>query len=110
MTKAELVERVADAVGPSVTKRECALMVDAFLDAVKDTLSRVTASSSGASAPSRCGTARPARAAIPEPERRSRFRPVTCRCSSRQGTFAAGWPEGCGVSVTGEALGATGRP
>ena len=29
MTKAELVEQVADAVGPGVTKRECGLMVDA---------------------------------------------------------------------------------
>ena len=40
MTKAELVEQVADAVGPSVTKRECGLMVDAFLDALKDALAR----------------------------------------------------------------------
>ena len=40
MTKAELVEQVADVVGPRVTKRECGLMVDAFLDAVKDALAR----------------------------------------------------------------------
>ncbi len=40
MTKAELVEQVADAVGPSVTTRECGLMVDAFLDALKDALVR----------------------------------------------------------------------
>ena len=40
MTKAELVEQGADAVGPSVTKRECGLMVDAFLDALKDALAR----------------------------------------------------------------------
>ncbi len=40
MTKAELVEQVADAVGPGVTKRECGLMVDAFLDAVKEALAR----------------------------------------------------------------------
>ena len=38
MTKADLVERVADALGPRVTKRDCGLVVDAFLDAVKDTL------------------------------------------------------------------------
>ncbi|MCY3545492.1 MAG: integration host factor subunit beta [Gemmatimonadetes bacterium] len=38
MTKADLVEQVADAVGPRVTKRDCALVVDAFLDAVKDAL------------------------------------------------------------------------
>lgn len=40
MTKADLAERVADAVGPGVTKRECGLVVDAFLDAVKDALAR----------------------------------------------------------------------
>ena len=40
MTKADLVEQVADAVGPRVTKRVCGLVVDAFLDAVKDALAR----------------------------------------------------------------------
>ena len=40
MTKAELVEQVAGAVGPSVTRRECGLMVDAFLDAVKEALAQ----------------------------------------------------------------------
>ena len=40
MTKADLVEQVADAAGPRVTKRECGLVVDAFLDAVKDALAR----------------------------------------------------------------------
>lgn len=40
MTKADLVERVADAVGPRVNKKECGLVVDAFLDAVKDALAR----------------------------------------------------------------------
>ena len=40
MTKADLVEQVTDAVGPGVTKRECGLMVDAFLDAVKAALGR----------------------------------------------------------------------
>ena len=38
MTKADLVEQVADAVGPRVTKKDCGLVVDAFLDAVKDAL------------------------------------------------------------------------
>ena len=40
MTKAGLVEQVADVIGPQVTKRDCGLVVDAFLDAVKDTLAR----------------------------------------------------------------------
>jgi len=40
MTKADLVERIAGAVGPRVTKRDCGLVVDAFLDAVKDALAR----------------------------------------------------------------------
>jgi len=38
MTKADLVEQVAEAVRPRVTKRDCGLLVDAFLDAVKDAL------------------------------------------------------------------------
>ena len=40
MTKADLVEQVAAAVGPQVTKRQCGLVVDAFLDAVKEALAR----------------------------------------------------------------------
>lgn len=40
MTKADLVEQVSDAVGSRVTKRDCGLVVDAFLDAMKDTLAR----------------------------------------------------------------------
>ena len=40
MTKADLVEQVADAVGPRITKRDCGLAVDAFLTAVGDALAR----------------------------------------------------------------------
>ena len=40
MTKADLVEQAAEAVGPRVPKRDCGLVVDAFLDAVKDALAR----------------------------------------------------------------------
>ena len=40
MTKADLVEQVADAIGPRVTKRDCGLLIDAFLDAVQDALAR----------------------------------------------------------------------
>ncbi len=40
MTKADLVERAADAVGPGVIKKDCGLVVDAFLDSVKDALER----------------------------------------------------------------------
>jgi integration host factor subunit beta len=35
MTKADLVEQVAAAIGPGVTKKDCALVVDGFLNAVK---------------------------------------------------------------------------
>lgn len=38
MTKADLVEQVAEAIGPGVTRRECALVVDGFLNAVKHAL------------------------------------------------------------------------
>ena len=40
MTKADLVEQVVDVVGPRVTKKDCGLVVDAFLAAVKDALER----------------------------------------------------------------------
>jgi len=38
MTKADLVEQVADAIGPGITKKDCALVVDGFLNAVKAAL------------------------------------------------------------------------
>ena len=40
MTKADLVEQVAQAIGPGVTKRDCALVVDGFLGAVRQALAR----------------------------------------------------------------------
>ncbi len=40
MTKADLVAQAAVVVGPRVTKKDCGLVVDAFLDAVKDALAR----------------------------------------------------------------------
>lgn len=39
MTKADLVEQVAEAIGPGVTKKDCALVVDAFLNAIKQAMS-----------------------------------------------------------------------
>lgn len=38
MTKADLVEQVAEAIGPGVTKKDCALVVDGFLNAIKRAL------------------------------------------------------------------------
>ena len=35
MTKADLVEQVAEAIGPGITKKDCAMVVDGFLNAVK---------------------------------------------------------------------------
>ncbi|WP_420634774.1 HU family DNA-binding protein [Candidatus Palauibacter sp.] len=35
MTKADLIEQVHDAIGPGVTKKDCAAVVNAFLNAVK---------------------------------------------------------------------------
>ena len=40
MTKADLVEQVAEAIGPGITKKECALVVDGFLNAVKRALAQ----------------------------------------------------------------------
>lgn len=39
MTKADLVEQIAEAIGPGITKKDCALVVDGFLNAVKLALS-----------------------------------------------------------------------
>lgn len=38
MTKADLVEQVANAIGPGITKKDCALVVEGFLNAVKQAL------------------------------------------------------------------------
>jgi len=40
MTKADLVEQVAEAIGPGITKKECALVIDGFLNAVKQALAQ----------------------------------------------------------------------
>ena len=36
MTKADLVEQVADAIGPGITKKDCALVVDGLLNAMTE--------------------------------------------------------------------------
>lgn len=38
MTKADLVEQVYEAIGPGITKKDCAAVVDAFLNAVKQAM------------------------------------------------------------------------
>ncbi len=40
MTKADLVERVAQAIGPRVTKGACKQVIDAFLASVQEALAR----------------------------------------------------------------------
>jgi len=35
MTKADLVEQVYEAIGPGLTKKDCGVVVDTFLNAVK---------------------------------------------------------------------------
>ena len=38
MTKADLVQLASEAIGPGVTKKDCAVVVDAFLNAIKDAM------------------------------------------------------------------------
>ena len=38
MTKAELVQLASEAIGPGITKKDCAVVVDAFLNAIKDAM------------------------------------------------------------------------
>ncbi len=40
MTKADIVDQVATAIGPGLSRNECALVVDGFLNAVKQALAR----------------------------------------------------------------------
>lgn len=40
MRKADLVDQVVDAIGPGVSRTECALVVDGFLNAIKQALAR----------------------------------------------------------------------
>ena len=40
MTKADLVEQVADAIGPPVTKKACKEVIEAFLASVQDAVVR----------------------------------------------------------------------
>ncbi len=40
MTKADLVEQVTNAIGPGITKKDSAMVVDGFLNAVKLALSK----------------------------------------------------------------------
>ena len=39
MTKADLVEQVAEGIGPGITKKDCALVVDGLLNAIKNAMS-----------------------------------------------------------------------
>jgi nucleoid DNA-binding protein len=38
MTKADLVQLASESIGPGITKKDCATVVDAFLNAVKDAM------------------------------------------------------------------------
>lgn len=38
MTKADLVQLASEAIGPGITKKDCAIVVDAFLSAIKDAM------------------------------------------------------------------------
>lgn len=62
MTKADLVEQVTDAIaqtsGPMISKKDCARVVDSFLDAIKDALKEQKTSKCVVSARSRSATER----------------------------------------------------
>ncbi len=38
MTKADLVQLASESIGPGITKKDCAIVVDAFLGAIKDAM------------------------------------------------------------------------
>ena len=38
MTKADLVQLASETIGPGITKKDCAVVVDAFLNSIKDAM------------------------------------------------------------------------
>jgi hypothetical protein len=89
MTKADLVEQVSEAIGPGITKKDCALVVDGFLNAVKHALA------DGENIEIRgFGTFKV-----------RRFPLEPCRCSSPPSISGPGWPGG---GVDAAAAGCTG--
>ncbi|MEX2572610.1 MAG: HU family DNA-binding protein [Gemmatimonadota bacterium] len=38
MTKADLVQLASETIGPGITKKDCAIVVDAFLNSIKDAM------------------------------------------------------------------------
>lgn len=38
MTKADLVQLASESIGPGITKKDCAVVVDAFLNSIKDAM------------------------------------------------------------------------
>ena len=82
MNKTELISSVAKTAG--VSKKDTEQVLNAFFSTVQETFEAERQGYSfPASAPSRCGSALPARAAIPTPARRSRSPPQRCLRSSR---------------------------
>ena len=110
MTKADLVELVADAIGPGVTKRDCGLVVDAFLDAVKAALARgdhieMRGFGTFKVRHRKARTARNPRTGEPVPVP---ARTVPVFKPSRH--LRSRVERGSGVSVTGEPVGVIGKP
>lgn len=99
MTKADLVEKVAEAIGPGITKRDYALVIDGFLAAVKTALARGDSIEIRGSVPSRCGTTRLARPGTREPASPSRSRLGASRSSNPRPAFVPGWTEGHGWTL-----------
>jgi len=87
MTKADLVERVTAQIsrtaGPMISKKDCARVVDAFLEAQsRNHFRRRRILRSGDSEPSRFAIERREWLETHGPVRLLRFPPDQCRCSS----------------------------
>src|SRR5881397_3663538 len=84
MTKADLVEKVtaqiARTAGPLISKKDCARVVDSFLDAVKAALAE------------QHNIERRGWPATPAPGTRSKLPRVRCRSSSPARSCAPWWP------------------
>ena len=94
MTKTDLVERVADAIGPGVTKRDCKLVVDGFLVAVKEALARGEVVELRGFGTLKVRHRKARRHGIPGPVSRSRSRHARWRSFDPRDISVAGLTEG----------------
>ena len=92
MTKADLVEQVTEAIsqtsGPMISKKDCARVVDSFLDAIKDALKDQKNIEVRGFGTFKIRQRKTRMARNPRTGRPWKYRRARCRCSSRRRSCA----------------------